>query len=357
MLKNAGYECLAAGNGLDALEFLKTNAVDLIITDIIMPDMDGMELLEEIKRKYDTHVIIITAYAKEYPTHEIIEKGADDFIQKPIAGSELVLRVKRVLKTRQLIADSKRTEKKLRSAQERFRAVVAKSGEMEEDLRKTLAMELHDRIGQNLTALNININVLKNTLSAQSLEKSTKIFDDTLDLIRETAEHARDIMARLRPVGLDDYGLEGAIHAYVKRFADRTGIRVQVHVDGYAERLPINVEMLLFRIVQETFTNIAKHSHATKVNLWVEESQGRVVIRIADNGRGFDLNTIHIPKDYGGWGLITMRERMRLHNGKFKIESKPGQGTTVSVSISRAANVSEEKEFSKWTEYLQKFYK
>ena len=335
MIKNAGYDCLVASNGADALEFLKNNPVDLVITDIIMPEIDGIDILNEIKKNYNTNVILITAYTRDYPTYELIEKGADDFIQKPITGSELILRVKRVLKTRQLIAEQKLTENALREAQGRFRAVAARVDEMEEELRKTLAMELHDRIGQNLTALNINLNVLKNAMAGEYLEKNIKIFDDSMELIRETAEHTRDIMARLRPVGLDDYGLEGAINWYVKRFSDRNGIKVDVDMKGYCHRLPIHVELLLFRVIKEAFTNISKHAHATKVKIAVEEAEHRVTIRISDNGRGFDLKSIKLPEDFGGWGLLTIRERLRVQNGKFKIDSAPGKGTVVTVSVNR----------------------
>ena len=335
MVKNAGYDCLVASNGTDALEFLKNNPVDLVITDIIMPDIDGIEILEEVKKNYDTNVILVTAYTRDYPTYELIEKGADDFIQKPITGSELILRVKRVLKTRQLINEQKRTEKALREAQDRFRAVVARADEMGEDLSKNVAMELHDRIGQNLTALNINLNVLKNSMSGSNMGKNLKLFDDSLDLIKETAEHTRDIMAKLRPAGLDDYGLEGAINWYVKRFSDRSGIKVQVDTEGYKNRLPIHAELLLFRVVRETFTNIAKHAQATKVRISVREAGDRVSMEIVDNGKGFDLNALKIPKDFGGWGLVTIRERMRLRKGKFEIDSAPGKGTRITVSLNR----------------------
>ena len=335
MVKNAGYDCLVASNGADALEFLKNNPVDLVITDIIMPEIDGIDILEEVKKKYDTHVILVTAYTRDYPTYELIEKGADDFIQKPITGSELILRVKRVLKTRQLINEQRRTENALIKAQDRFRAVATRVGEMEEDLRKNIAMELHDRIGQNLTALNINLNVLKNAMPESYIEKNFKILDDSMDLIKETAEHTRDIMAKLRPAGLDDYGLEGAINWYVKRFSDRSGITVEVDTEGYTERLPISAEILLFQVIRETFTNIAKHAHATKVRISVKESGGRVIMQIEDNGRGFDLKAIKIPKDYGGWGLLTIRERLRLRDGKFEVDSAPGKGTRITVSVSR----------------------
>ena len=335
MVKNAGYNCLVASNGVDAMEFIKNNPVDLVVTDIIMPEMDGIDILETIKRNYDTNVILITAYTRDYPTYELIDKGADDFIQKPITGSELIMRIRRVLKTRRLLAEQKRIEKKLRIAQERFRAVAAKVNEVEDDLKKTLAMELHDRIGQNLTALNLNLNVLKNAIPTEEQEKHRKIFDDSMDLIRETAEHTRDIMARLRPMGLDDYGLEGAVNWYAKRFSDRSRIKVEIDMKQYQNRLPVQLELLMFRVIKETLTNIAKHANATDVLVSVWEEGDRVYVAISDNGKGFDLKSLRLPKNYGGWGLVTMRERLRLHNGTFKLVSAPGEGTTLTVGIRR----------------------
>ncbi|MBA3029191.1 MAG: response regulator [Desulfobacteraceae bacterium] len=335
MLKNAGYNCLVSGSGHDALAYLENNPVELVIADIMMPEMNGVVLLEQIKKRSNTDVILITAYTRDYPTHEMIDRGADDFIQKPISGSELILRVKRVLKTRALLEERNRAEAEIRAKEAQLRALAARTGDVEEEMRRNFAMELHDRIGQNLTALNINLSLLKSVLPENSDPRNTRIIEDSQNLIMETAEHTRDIMGRLRPAALDDYGLTGAIKVYAKAFTERTGIRVDLNMEKYLNRLPVIDEMILFRVSQEIFTNIAKHSKASLVSVFLEETPGRVHYSIADNGNGFDPEILSNPSIKAGYGIATIRERLRLKNADFKLDSKPGKGAVVEIDYYR----------------------
>ena len=333
MLEKNGYNCLAANNGKDALAFVRANPVDLVIADIIMPGMDGFVLLDRIKKDSDTHVILITAYTGDYPTHEIIEKGADDFIQKPISSGELILRVKRVLKTRAVMAERNRVMAEIEAKETQLRSVVARSSELEEEMRRKFAMELHDRIGQNLTALNINLSLLRNMLPEEYDRKKEGIIEDSLHLVVETADQTRDIMSRLRPVGLDDYGLAGAVSWFARRFSERTGVHVKLEMDSYQKRLPVTDETVLFRITQEAFTNIAKHAGATRVTASMTDGGTRLIYRITDNGKGFDAQKVLKQGSRAGYGIVTMRERLRLRDAIFRIFSEPGEGTSVEVEF------------------------
>jgi len=335
MLQYAGYDCLIAANGSSALELMRDNPIDVVITDIVMPGINGIELTQRIKKEFNADVIVITGYAKDYSFGQIIEKGASDFIKKPIRANELIVRLKRVLRERAVLEDRNRAEKALIASESQLRALATRMKEMEEDLRKELARELHDRVGQNLTALSINLNVLKNYLSCESIGKTKRILDESMELVVETAEHIRDVMARLRPVGLDDYGLVAAINWYGERFSARTGMVVKIHVEGYTNRLPISLETGFFRIAQEAFTNIAKHAQANNVIVTLKDFDGRVRFTIFDDGKGFDANIIHIPGKDTGWGIVSMKERARALNGIFRVNSEPGKGTTVLVEVER----------------------
>jgi signal transduction histidine kinase len=228
-----------------------------------------------------------------------------------------------------------RAEAEIRSKEAQLRLLAGRAGDVEEDMRKKIAMELHDRIGQNLTALNINLSFLKNTLPEGVDDKKNRIIEDCLNLVMETADHTRDIMGRLRPLGLDDYGLAGAIQAYVRKFTERTGIRVELDTESYLDRLPVNEEMLLFRVTQEIFTNIAKHSKADQVSLRIAQRPGRVHYTVMDNGVGFDSESLGKANIHKGYGLATIRERLIIKNADFKVKSKPGKGTTIEVDVYR----------------------
>ena len=335
IIKKSGYDCLVAGNGTDAFEFLKANPVDVVVADIVMPGMDGIQLLKKIKAACDSDVMVMTGYTSSYSFDQVIEQGAADFIEKPIKSRELILRLKRILRMRKILEEKNRTETALKEKEIQLRKIGQRTIKNEEEIRKGLAMELHDRIGQNLTALNLNLNVLKTHFPSDDPSRAFRIIEDSLELVSMTTVDVRDIMTRLRPVGLDDYGLSGAVGWYVKQFSKRSGISVETDMDGYINRLPLFIETILFRITQEAFTNILKHSGATRVNVTLTESVGDVEYTISDNGNGFDTGSIQAGGK-SGWGLMIMKERLATNNAEIDIQSEIGKGTTLKIHISRS---------------------
>ncbi len=338
ILRYAGYDCKAVTSGEEALAHMRDHRVDVLITDIVMPGIDGMELTRRVKKEFNADVMIMTGYAKNYSFEEIIEKGASDFIEKPIRANELIIRLRRILKERSVLEDWNRTQAALVESENRLRALSSRLKETEENLRKELARELHDTVGQNLTALNLNLNVLKNFLPRAAVEKSDGILEDSMKLVVETTNHVRDVMARLRPVGLDDYGLVSALNWYGKRFSSRTGIPVKIHDNGNIKRLKPSLETELFRIAQEALTNIAKHADANNVDIFLTHHKGSVKLVISDNGKGFDMESVsselaHIADRKTGWGLISMKERTHAIEGKLRIDSTPGKGTSVEIEV------------------------
>jgi two-component system sensor histidine kinase UhpB len=231
------------------------------------------------------------------------------------------------------ITERKQTEKALRESEKRLRALAFRLQEVGEAERKALARELHDRVGQTLTALNINLNILRNQLSAGSLGKVGARLDDSTDLLEEATNRIRDVMAELRPQVLDDYGLTAALRWYGKRFEDRTGIVAIIRGDEVSIRLEEAVESALFRIAQEALTNVAKHAEASQVALQLEETDGRLRLIIADDGKGFDASYLERSNEESGWGLLTIQERAQALGGQVHIESESGKGTRVTVNF------------------------
>ncbi len=211
------------------------------------------------------------------------------------------------------------------------RDVTARLAEAEETERRKLARELHDRVGQNLTALGLSLNILRKQLppwSDQSLDLRVK---DCLRLLEETGRHIRDVTTELRPPVLDDYGLAAALRWYGDLFAQRTGVAVIVPEDELSSRLPLPVEIAFFRIAQEALTNVARHARATQVVILVEEfPHHQCCLTITDDGVGFDVSPGGSPRT--GWGLIMMRERAEAIGAEFRLESAPGKGTRIRVA-------------------------
>jgi len=231
--------------------------------------------------------------------------------------------------------ERKRLFEQVLVGREYLRKLSRRLVELQEIYRRDLARELHDRIGQNLTALSINLNITRGQLSAESATKIGVRLEDSQRLLEETVEHIRDVMAELRPPVLDEYGLMAALRWYGERFSKQTNIQAIIQGEELTPRLPVPMEIVLFRIAQEALTNVAKHSQARQVIITLESLYKEARLTIADYGVGFDSTAHHQPGAPPGWGLLTMRERAEAISGQFYIETAPGRGTKVIVEVPR----------------------
>jgi PAS domain S-box-containing protein len=223
------------------------------------------------------------------------------------------------------------TERK--RAQEILRSLSRRLIEVQETDRCFLAGELHDQTGQNLTALGINLNIIRSQFIEGMDKKTIERLDDSLKLVEETIGHVRNVMSGLRPPVIDDYGLIAAIRWHAERFSERTGIAALIQEEGYSSRLPLDVETALFRIVQEVLTNVAKHAQAGQVDIILEKVDGLVQLTVSDDGIGFDPAASRQYKKQPGWGLITIEERAEALGGKVYVKSLHGKGTQIIVKL------------------------
>ncbi len=240
------------------------------------------------------------------------------------------------------ITERKRAEKErdqlfeqVHASHERLRNLSRRLVEVQEVERRELVRKLHDEVGQNLTALGINLNIVHSQLPPETVTKTATRIDDSLKLVEETVERIRDVMAELRPPVLDDYGVSAALHWYGKQFSERTGIITLLQVEELKPRLPLPAETALFRIAQEALTNVAKHAQAKNVTVRLEEFGESVHLSIADDGIGFDSEAHQQPEAKPEWGLINMRERSQAIGGQLSVETAPGKGTQIIVEVPR----------------------
>lgn len=215
----------------------------------------------------------------------------------------------------------------------RLKGMATRAAEIQEAERHALARELHDRVGQNLTALNINLNIVKGALPPATTPIIRTRLDDSLDLVDRTVESMRDVMTELRPAVLDDYGLAAMLHWYADDFSRRTGVPVGVAGEDPQPRLAPSVERTLFRIVQESLTNVAKHAAARQVTLQLEPEGGCFRLSIVDDGCGFDPAILEHATNHHGWGLMIMRERAEAVGAQMRVESAAGQGSRVMIEV------------------------
>ncbi len=202
---------------------------------------------------------------------------------------------------------------------------------VQEEERKRLSRELQDEIGQLLTAVTINLEILKRTAVSPSYSRT---LNDTATLVRRVFENVHQFSRELRPSVLDELGFISAVRWYTKDFEDRTGIRLNLNIEQNAESLTDDQKAMLYRVVQESLTNIVKHSQAKSVNIDTTMTERTLTMRIQDNGKGIPPEILSSDGRNGtGLGILGMRERVRIAKGKFVIDSQRGVGTTIHVQI------------------------
>ena len=228
------------------------------------------------------------------------------------------------------ITEQKNSEAALRAAADNLQALTRRLVEAEEAERRRIARELHDRVGQNLSALNINLDLALGAAGASPLRQR---IEDSVSLVDATLQSIESVMAELRPPLLDEYGLGAALGWYAEEFSRRTGIAVALR-DGEdaAAGLRPEAAVALFRIAQEALNNVAKHAGARQVRIELAGEAEEIVMRVADDGAGFDPAAAARGKR---WGMKTMRERAEAAGGRLEVDSAPRDGTTVRASVRR----------------------
>lgn len=201
----------------------------------------------------------------------------------------------------------------------------------QEEERRSIARELHDEVGQVLTAIKVELAVAQRSVEAvggnvDALKDARKITEGALHTVR-------DLSRLLHPSMLDDLGLPATIEWYLKGFGRRHGVRIELLQDGVDERLPPETEAGIYRIVQEALTNVAKHAQATTCRVFMQRLTNTVLVTIEDDGIGFRPEEVNVPGASRGIGLVGIRERVTQLRGELRLESGPGKGTRLTVEI------------------------
>lgn len=229
--------------------------------------------------------------------------------------------------------------KEARGMEEALRLLSKRMVYAQEEERKNFSRELHDEVGQALNAMTMNLAALKR-LTECTTPAAVRRIDDTVQLVERTIETVHRFARELRPAMLDELGLEAALRACVRGFAERTGHSVEFHGRLEGNLLAPDQRIVIYRVAQESLNNVAKHASATHVDVILWREGGQAILEIRDNGRGFLPAPRRVEPDRQRLGLLGMEERVRLVNGRFHIGSRPGAGTIVRVEIPLAPDES-----------------
>lgn len=295
-------------------EFLRLNSMDLRPTEDTEPVFTETEhaapaagtSLQWRHKKKDGSIIYVEVF-----NYQIIYEGKPVWLGLSID-----------------ITEKTKAEGLLKKSYEDIRELASHLQDVREEERASMAREIHDELGQQLTGLKMDISWLarKKDIDAAQRDKKMK---EILTFIDGTVNTVRKLSAELRPSILDDLGLVEALEWWSNEFEKRAGITCQFQRPEYPVEVPPKLAVGLFRIYQESLTNVARHANASKVISRLEAEDHQLILKITDDGKGFDTSTIGQKKTLG---LLGMRERTLIMGGKYDIKSAPGKGTTVTIA-------------------------
>ena len=378
LLVGDGFEAQICASLAECAAHIQSGAGALILTEEALELGSLSHLFEALAAQpsWSELPLIILTTGGESRLARLLElaaqaAGSVTLLERPVHTTTLIRSLevalnsrRRQYQVRDFLEEQRRTERELRQAHEQLAdrakqlqtlvelrtAKLAKSNERlrhemderealrrkllhaQEEERRRIARELHDQMGQNLTALNVG---LKSLLDGQSRSGLGTRVQHLQELATQTARDLHRVAVELRPAALDDLGLVKAIRALIETWSTRYRIDVDFEAGQYkGAGVSSEIETILYRIIQEALNNVAKHSAATHVALVLRRTEEQVQAIIEDDGRGFDARaTSQSGNGSGRLGLLGIRERLGIVGGDFKIESAPKRGATLFVRI------------------------
>jgi signal transduction histidine kinase len=351
----------------EACAQLKEKSFDVLLLDLSLPDSAGRETFVRARAEAPhLPIVVLTGQADEAVGLEAVRHGIQDYLIKGQSyGRQTARAIRYAIERKQAETALKRAEASLQRERDQLEVRVrertaelteanrALEGEIaqreraeaanrkvlrrlvaaEETERGRISRELHDRLGQDLTALKLGLQIVrKRRPCPPAVRESVGKLEQLADrLMRDIHRLAWE----LRPAALDDFGLEMALRRYADEWAALSGVPVDFHSRGTAERrLAPELETTLYRITREALTNVFRHANARRVSVLLERRTDRVSLIVEDDGHGFDAAALlRGPATEGKLGLLGIQERAMLAGGSVEIESNAGAGTTVFVRL------------------------
>ncbi len=360
LMNKAGHTVRQAQDGEMALISVTSRKPDLILLDINMPGIDGFEVCRRLKASEETSgipVVFLSARQDLDARVEGLKLGAVDYIGKPYDPEEVIQRVRInlelynlknkledmcELRTQQLkiqVREREQIAEELRTRKQELSQLTAHLEDIREAERRRIAREIHDELGQSLTVARIDLTRLHTQLSEEKSSHARSV-TKIIETIEEASDTARSISENLRPGMLDLLGLGAALEHHVKRFRESTGTACRLEVSNGGDLdLEDRLATAVFRIVQESLTNVAKYAQAESVVVKLADLGEELLLVVQDDGVGMDLT--QQKRDRSSFGLLGMSERAQALGGKLTIESEPGRGTRIEASLPKTKEENE----------------
>lgn len=328
-IKKAGIEFVA--EVVDTKDgFLKVFAAfspDIVLSDHSMPRFNSMEALT-LTRTIDNTIpfILVTGTVSEEFAVQSIKEGADDYILKSNL-IRLVPAIRHAIRSRKAEREKEKVVEKLKLSEERIRNFANHLNQVMEDERSHIAREIHDELGQQLAGIKYSLTSLRASPASQNIDRIMNEIDETIHSMRKIA-------TQLRPGILDSLGLIPSIQWLADEFEKKSGVACIFSVRGEERNFSKKIATAVFRICQESFTNIFKHANAQKVLVVVDDDGEQLKIEIIDNGKGISKGKLENPFSMG---LLGMKERANSVGATLQISSEKDEGTKVKLVIKESS--------------------
>jgi signal transduction histidine kinase len=328
MLEELGENLLKATSGREALEILLKNDVAVVLMDVSMPELDGFQLAEMIRehpRFQKTAIIFISAvHLTDLDRLMGYQRGAVDYIAVPVIPDLLRAKVS-------VFAELHRKARQLELLNLELRRLSHSLMTAQDEERRRIARELHDGLGQDLTAAKMMLGSLVQPKQLTQ-SKDNRTIAEVLSMMDSAVEQVRTMSHLLHPPLLDEMGLLSALRWYVEGFAKRSGVETILDVDKDFQRLEPELEMAIFKIIQESLTNVFRHAEAKQAVVQLEERDGSVFVSIVDNGKGIGNGSDELHPNSYGIGVMGIKQRAEEYDGRLTLRNT-GSGTMVEVRI------------------------
>jgi signal transduction histidine kinase len=310
---------------------LATSPYQLLLADYATAGSLGLGLVDLVQfRRPDLPLVLIFELEQEELVDQARQRGAAGYVLRTAAYlRHLPWAIRMILQNCRREEAREQALEQMEFAQQRLHTLSQRLLEAQETERRSLARELHDQIGQALTAVKINLQATQRKTDPAT---STRLAE-SVTIVERALQTVRNMSLELRPSLLDDLGLVSALRWYVDRQAQRAGFGA--HFSGAVSTpLAPHLETICFRVAQEALTNVVRHARAKEVTVTVRQEGPEVELVIADDGCGFDVAAAYeVTPEGASLGLIGMQERATLGNGRLQINSIRGQGTTVRLIL------------------------
>lgn len=322
-LTDLGYEVVGVTReGEEALTLVAALRPHLVLMDIqLAGPMDGIAAAQIIRTEFALPVVFLTAFAADDILARAKLTEPFGYVLKPFSERELSTVLSMALYKHQ-------AEAKLLTTTRQLQALSRRVLEAQEQERRRVAIELHDELGQSLTAIKINLQ-----LGERFKDKAPPdLYSENIRIVEDALQQVRSLATALRPSMLDDLGLAPALKWVAEQSASRGGFEVRFHHERSLDRLAPEIETACFRIVQEALTNITRHAKAQRVEINLRRDVDEMVLQVCDDGVGFDTVAMRERATTGAsLGVLGMQERATLLGGRLDMASVIGQGSTVEL--------------------------